>query len=454
MKSKLTRLLAGAAAIFMTAAIPAFTAFADSLEGPEDTLTDGTFTYELVNGGYTVVSCDSSAILMSFPETRNGYPITAIADYAFSGCENISEIEVPRTVKSIGAHAFSGCTSLTKVTLPDTISIISEGMFLGCSNLKEVNISDDVTTIGSYAFAFCSRLESFELPSALSYLGDSVFTECTSLSEIKADSNTNFVVENDILLNSAKDKVYRASAALSGSVYLESGITEIGSSAFSGCTQIEHIYIPQGVSKIGDYAFRDCISMTGADIPNGVNDIGTGAFMYCDALETIELPVSLQTLGSSAFMGCTVLRRAIMQEGLSKIGEKVFLGCSQLKTITIPKTVSEIGECAYGYTVGEESTLVKEADISMSVYAGSAGEKYAKDNGIVYSTVDKSLKRTAFVIVAVGAFLAAIVVAAVLMARSRKGAPAGAKKAKKLEKERLEEQSYEKIVDDSGEKKE
>ena len=54
----------------------------------------------------------------------------------------------------------------------------------------------------------------------------------------------------------------------------------------------------------------------------------------------------------------------------------------------------------------------------------------------------------AFIVVCVGLLAAAVVFGAVLMARSRKTASRGAKKAQKLEKEKAEEANYEKIVDD------
>ena len=84
----------------------------------------------------------------------------------------------------------------------------------------------------------------------------------------------------------------------------------------------------------------------------------------------------------------------------------------------------------------------------MSVFTGSAGESYAKTNKLDCSYVDKSLKRYAFLIVAAALLLAAIVLAVVLMAKGRKSP---SKSAKKAEQERLEEESYEKILDDSDE---
>ena len=132
---------------------------------------------------------------------------------------------------------------------------------------------------------------------------------------------------------------------------------------------------------------------------------------------------------------------------MTKIGENAFLYCTALKRVSIPKTVSEIGDGAFGYTV-ENSELKLTDDFTMSVFSGSAGEKYAKSATIEYTTIDNSLKRTAFLVAAVAVIIVIIVFAASLMARGRKTATADARKAEKEAKEKAIEDSYEKILSD------
>ena len=56
--------------------------------------------------------------------------VTAIGNYAFSGCSGLTTISIPGNVTAIGDYAFSDCDSLTEITLPDALEKIGEGAFL------------------------------------------------------------------------------------------------------------------------------------------------------------------------------------------------------------------------------------------------------------------------------------------------------------------------------------
>ena len=106
-----------------------------------------------------------------------------------------------------------------------------------------------------------------------------------------------------------------------------------------------------------------------------------------------------------------------------------------------------MGSNAFGFTLDENGNYVLDKSVEMSVYSDSAGSKYAKDNKIDYSTVDKNLKNVAFVTIFIGIVIVVIVFAAVLMARGKKGAPMSVRKADKIAKQKEEEDNYKNIVD-------
>lgn len=427
----------------------AFSAYAvEGLMNPDEELTDGTFTYELNDGKYTIISCDSTAIVGEIPELRNGYPVTAIGDRALAGCTGISTLTIPDTVTSIGSSAFAGCTSLSEVTLPKRLESISNGLFMGCTNLRSVDIPDNVAMISSYAFYNCSSLTDVTLSGSLESIQPMAFAECSVLENIDASKTDNFTFEDGFLYGSGGKNIYRASTALTGDVYVKDGVQTIEAGAFSVCAGIENLFLPSSLTYIGDDAFGYCTGLKSVDFHEGLATIADIAFKECRSLESIQLPTTVSDVGEGAFYNCQSLSKVIIPEGVKNIGLGAFASCPMLKNISIPKSVAVIGDNAFGFSVNSEGTYTAESGFKMSVYSGTAGEKYAKANNFEYTTVDKSLKGLAFAVIGIGLLAAIGVFAVVLMMRAKKGAPKSAKKADKLAREKEEEENYKKIIED------
>ncbi|NLT09590.1 MAG: leucine-rich repeat domain-containing protein [Ruminococcus sp.] len=448
MINRIKKLLSVSAAAFLCfAAVPVQTLRTDAASGAQDVKQDGLFTYEEVDGGYAVKRFIATT-MTSFPSVVNGTPIVEIKDDAFYNCAGITELEIPPTVKKIGKGAFSFCTSLRKVTLPKSLTEIPDNAFIGCNSLTEIEIPDSVTRIGESAFSNCSALTAITLPDSLTEIGDAAFT-CVPLETIDADGCAGFVFNNDCLMNNDKTEIYRGSAAIKGTLRIPEGIRTIKPGAFSMCYGLEEVYFPGSVTEICNNAFWDCCNVKKLDFSEGLTSIGTGAFTYNELVQTIELPISLKEIGDSAFLGCASLDHLVLQDGLESIGDKAFFGCGNLMKATVPKSVKTVGEKAFGYTIDSTgSNEIKISGFKMNVSSGSEAEKYAKSNDIDYSASDKNLRHFAFIIIAVALLLAAVVFAAVLMARGRKGAPISARKAKKEALEKEAEANYKKIVEE------
>ena len=130
-----------------------------------------------------------------------------------------------------------------------------------------------------------------------------------------------------------------------------SGVTRIGSEAFSGCSSLTGITIPEGVTSIENGAFRDCSSLTGITIPESVTSIGDSAFYGCSSLTSITLPEGVTGIGEFAFYGCSSLTSVRIPAGVTSIEGAAFWGCSSLSSITIPESVTSIGwDAFYGYS--------------------------------------------------------------------------------------------------------
>ncbi len=90
---------------------------------------------------------------------------------------------------------------------------------------------------------------------------------------------------------------------------IESGVTSIGSYAFSECSSVTSITIPDSVTSIGFCAFYGCSSLTSITIPDSVTSIDDRAFAYCSSLTSIAIPERVTRIGASVFNWCDRLEK-------------------------------------------------------------------------------------------------------------------------------------------------
>ena len=135
--------------------------------------------------------------------------------------------------------------------------------------------------------------------------------------------------------------------AYAKTITIPNSVTDIGSSAFSGCTSLTSIVIGNGVTTIGKSAFSMCTSLTSITIPNSVTSIGNSAFGRCTSLTSIVIPNSVTNIGDHAFSGCTKLTSIVIGNGITTIGDSVFQECHSLTSIVIPESITTIGNFAF-----------------------------------------------------------------------------------------------------------
>ena len=112
----------------------------------------------------------------------------------FSGRE-FTEVALPACLERIDDYAFSGCENLTTINLSDSIRYIGDNAFYGCSSLKNIHWPLRLTTIGSRAFRQ-TALETISLPEGVTSVGDGAFYICPFAKTVYIPSTAN--VEDDI----------------------------------------------------------------------------------------------------------------------------------------------------------------------------------------------------------------------------------------------------------------
>ena len=121
------------------------------------------------------------------------YSVTSIGESAFEGCRGLTAVEIPNSVTSIGDYAFEGCRSLTSVEIPNSVISIGDDAFEYCSGLTRVDISDieawcnitfDYDSSNPLYYAHHLYLNGSEvtnliIPSTITEIGKSAFCGCS-----------------------------------------------------------------------------------------------------------------------------------------------------------------------------------------------------------------------------------------------------------------------------------
>ena len=85
------------------------------------------------NGTLTAIGCT-----LRYATSDSTFETTAIADGAFEGCGEITQVVIPQNVESIGGNAFQGCSNLTQVVFQGTNATVADNAFSGCNNISNV----------------------------------------------------------------------------------------------------------------------------------------------------------------------------------------------------------------------------------------------------------------------------------------------------------------------------
>ena len=355
--------------------------------------------------GYVFKDCVSlNSITLGYAESN----LKSVYDTAFVGC-SIETATIPaaaaqavgygckesiKTVKitsgdNIRSEAFENCTELTNVEIPDSVVSIGDNAFSGCNRLlyNENGNSYYLGNIGNDCAALIkvndTSITSYTINAKTKVIYGSAFNNCNSLTSITVDeSNTNYASQDGILYNKDKTEFIYIPAAIQGAVTIANGVTSVRDRAFSGRSGLTSITIPGSVRSIGFGAFSNCSGLTSITIPSGVTSIGHEAFYYCNNLtcitvetdnrnyasqdgilynkaktEFIHIPAAIQgavtipngvtSVGDSAFSGCSGLTSVTIPDNVRSIGKLAFNGCSQLVSISIGAGVNVIGGDAF-----------------------------------------------------------------------------------------------------------
>ena len=138
-------------------------------------------------------------------------------------------------------------------------------------------------------------------------------------------------------------------------------------------------------------------------IPDGVSELDESVFNGCTELSELNIGSGLKRIGTNLCMNRTAIKSLTLSEGLQRVDSYAFSRQPNLKYVVIPKSVKSIGERAFGFELyyidGNKYNYGYKyvEDFKLGVYAGSAGEDYAKEYGIPYDILEHTHSYTSTV---------------------------------------------------------
>ncbi len=385
-------------------------------------------TVEVTYWGYHPSSYNEYIGTFSIPETvtynNRTYCVSTIGTGAFSYCNDLTSITIPKSVTSIGEQAFYLCKGLTSITIPESVTSIGHGAFESASwyinqpdgviyinnvlyeykgempENTSIVVREGTISISPFAFSRGSTFASISIPESVTLIGDYAFVDCTGKLTVNcntigkavfSDNDFSEVVIGENVRNIG-DNAFMNCNGLKYLTILE-GVTNIGNNAFTGCCNLVTIYIPKSITNIGKHAFNGCTGelIINCNIPSGdgyndgifdlsefskvtigedVTSIGDYAFCHRTSITSLGLPKYV-SIGDYAFYKCSSITSLELPQHVS-VGDYAFYGCNGLESITIPENVRHLGIQALANCGGK---LVVNCDIP-SAAASSQGVFY------------------------------------------------------------------------------
>lgn len=368
-----------------------------------------------------------------FTSVAIGKDVTAIGDYAFNGCNSLTEVTLGGKIASIGAYAFENCSNIPTITLPATVNTIGVSAFKGCngelvvecnipdvanasssafygSSFSKITISNNVTKVGKYAFYDCagelvvecdipdassssygafygSQFSKVTIGDNVSKIGDYAFCYCDNLSNITLPASVTSIGASAFLACSNLANVYISDITSWCKVDFDgydANPLYYGANLYVNEALVSHLDIASGVTAIRDYSFYNCKSITSVSLPDSVTKVGKRAFYNCSNIESFSGKFSSAdgrclVVGDCLYtyaMGSDAVEFTI-PDGVVRIGEDAFYNCNTI-SITIPKSVIYIGNNAFCGCSGELLVNCNIPDASSSSDGAFYGSNFTK----------------------------------------------------------------------------
>ena len=336
----------------------------------------------------SIGSCTDSKVVI--PETYNGYPVVALEEDAFEGCDFITDMYIPDSVFWIETKdTFAGCTNL--IEKENGLYYVDRWVIDADDDITEAVFRDDTIGIVSDAFEDCDLITDIDLPDSILHLSWLDSNACETVDGVTYIDNWALYLDDSVSDITLRDGTVGIATLFSDgydfdTIKIPDSVKYIDALAFDSKT--EKIHIGSGVSYIDPSAFYNCSRLSEITVDkNNPYYTSIDGNLYTKDEKTLVryspsrclyyfyIPDSVTAIADFAFID-SEFEVLTIPEGVTYIGNYAFCGVSFDDIIYIPKNVKHIGINAFLNARLEAITVDTDNEYYKS---SSAGVLYTKD---------------------------------------------------------------------------
>lgn len=320
------------------------------------------------------------------------YTVTEIATNAFHGCQDLTGVRLPESIKVIGIEAFRNCPKLSSINFPEGLETIYYDAFTHDDSLTEIVLPSSLKLIDAYAFCECRGLKRVVLKDSDIPLEKPTYYSCAFIFH-------QIDVDYAYIGRMGADEPVKIDTK---ELVLGNSITSLDQSFFNPLT-LEKITIPPSVQTIRKGTFKDAVALKDINIQDGedpiylqrtVNSINNrtsthyqylypfqetplehayigrpfnpdynsgyttdydaigSAFSYAKNLKTVKFGPAVTRLFNYSFLRCENLETVDFSNApISQIDEGCFSDCYELTSVVLPETVKSLKTRAFDHCV-------------------------------------------------------------------------------------------------------
>lgn len=317
------------------------------------------------------------------------YAVASMANSAFSGCNQLTSIVLPQTLRNLGREAFLQCTNLISCIIPDStiteipfeafwkagliefrvpegVTYIEQRSFEQMPNLQRVHLANSVKSVSPWAFYILDALQepiyndsmfvlmpmnyqgAYTIPSGIQAICNRAFYGCGNITKLTISEGVKYI--GHLALNFTTNAVIKSLSFPASLEHIEFG-------AISG-GRINSITVAQGnqhytswngmlfTINMDTVVYCPSALQISCTLPQSVQHIAYEAFC-ASSMYDMQMP-SVKTIGKYAFHGNSLgafydNRAYVLPDSLEKIDDEAFFHSYQMEQITIPASVDSIG---------------------------------------------------------------------------------------------------------------